>query len=345
MKKDTTEMWAREGDLIRTYSNVVFDVKGTNHPKDKIIAFPRFIPSPSGTRQGNNTTYGKVYSLGDRFKYLQENYPELIVYDPIFGETLCEVPISQIAELYQPTKKLAQLRETKNRNPIEEKAYRLAVTLKEKAKIPWNSIGISGSIMAGLTTETSDIDPLVYGIENSLKAYKALQELRQIEDSGFKAYTTAELKTLYDFRSKDTQMSFEDFQAVENRKAFQGMFMGTDYFIRFLKDWDEFSEQYGDLYYENSGYCKAQAVVKNCEDVLFTPCSYGIDNVKVIEGPTLSSMTEIVSFRGRFCLQAVVGEHIEVQGKTELVTEKKSGKKHYRLILGNKPTDYMVLLH
>ena len=337
-------MRAREGDLIRTKANVVFDVKGTVHPQDKVIAFPRFIPSAEGTRKGNDTTYGKVYSLGDRFAYLQKNHPELIVYDPVFGETLCEVPIDQIAQLYQPSEKLAQLRAAKNRSPLEEKAYRLAVTLKEKADIPWNAIGISGSIMAGLTTDTSDIDPLVYGVENSRKAYKALQELRQIEGSGFKAYTTTELKTLYDFRSKDTQMSFEDFQTVENRKAFQGMFMGTDYFIRFVKDWNDTTEQYGDVCFENSGYCKIFSTIADDQDALFTPCTYKLGSVQIINGPQLSPIEEIVSFRGRFCMQAIVGERVEAQGKIELVTNKKSGKEHYRLILGNKPQDYMVLL-
>ena len=39
------------------------------------------------------------------------------------------------------------------------------------------------------------------------------------------------------------------------------------------------------------------------------------------------------------------GEAIEAQGKVELVTDKKSGGEHYRLILGNKPSDYMVLSH
>lgn len=336
---------AREGDLIRTFSNVVFDVKGTVHPKDKLVAFPRFIPSPTGTRKGNNTTYGKVYSLGERFQYLKDNHPELIVYDQVFGETLCEVPTDQVAQLYQPIEKLAQLRDAKTRTSLEEKAYQLAVTLKEKAGIPWNAVGISGSIMAGLTIDTSDIDPLVYGVENSHKAYKALQELREIEGSGFKAYTKAELKTLYDFRVKDTHMSFEDFQSVENRKAFQGMFMGTDYFIRFLKDWNETSEQYGDVTFQNAGYCKVQATVENADDALFTPCSYGVGNVKVLEGRALTPICEVVSFRGRFCMQATIGEKIEAQGKIELVTEKKTGKIHYRLILGNKPEDYMVLLH
>ena len=338
-------MKAREGDLIKTKSQVVFDVKGLVHPPNKVIAFPRFIPSPQGTRQGKDALYGKVYSLGDRFKYLQENHPDLIVFDPVFGETMCEVPMDQIAEHYQPSKKLASLRASKNISVLESKALRLATTLKEKAGIPWSAIGISGSIMAGLTNEKSDIDPLVYGVENSRKAYEALKELVQTDGSGFKPYNRTELQTLFDFRSKDTQMSFEDFETVENRKAFQGMFMGTDYFIRFVKDWNETSENYGKVCFKNSGYAKIAANIIDSSDALFTPCSYKLSDVANVEGPKLSPITEVVSFRGRFCEQAIEGEAIEAQGKVELVTDKKNVSEHYRLIIGNKPSDYMVLRH
>ena len=154
-------MRAREGDLIKTKSSVVFDVKGLVHPTDKIIAFPRFIPAPQGIRQSKDVTYGKIYSLGDRFKYLQENQPELIIFDDVFGETMCEVPISQIDEHYKPEEKLWALRTTNDLTILESKALQLAQTLKAEANIPWSSIGISGSIMAGLTTDKSDIDPLV----------------------------------------------------------------------------------------------------------------------------------------------------------------------------------------
>ena len=338
-------MKAREGDLIKTKSNVVFDVKGLVHPPNKIIAFPRFIPSPQGTRQGKDTLYGKVYSIGDRFKYLQENQPDLIVFDPVFGETMCEVPVDQIIEHYQPPEKLASLHTAKNLNTLESKALQLATTLKEKSGIPWSAIGISGSIMAGLTNEKSDIDPLVYGMENSRKAYAALKELLKTEGSGFKPYSKTELQTLFDFRSKDTQMSFEDFETVEDRKAFQGMFMGTDYFIRFVKDWSETNEQYGDVCYKNSGYAKIIANIADSSDALFTPCTYKLKDVSVVEGPKLTRITEIVSFRGRFCEQATVDEKIEAQGKVELVTNKNSSNEYYRLNIGSKPSDYMVRKH
>jgi uncharacterized protein len=338
-------MRAREGDLIKTKSNVIFDVKGLVHPEDKIIAFPRFIPTPQGTRQGKDSTYGKVYSLDERFKFLQENHPELIVFDPVFGETLCEVPITEVAEHYQPAEKLALLRTSKHLNTLEDKALRLAEALKKEADIPWSAIGISGSILAGLTTEKSDIDPIVYGEKNCRKAYTALQKLLKYKGSEFKPYSREELQDLFDFRSKDTQMSFEDFVLVESRKAFQGKFMGTDYFIRFVKDWSEISEQYGDVCFRNSGYVKITAKIADSSDSLFTPCTYKVDHIKVVEGPKLEPIQEIVSFRGRFCEQAKNGEAVTAQGKVELVTNKKNPGEYYRLILGNKPSDYMVLSH
>lgn len=336
-------MKAREGDLIKSKSYVVFDVKGLIHPPGKIVAFPRFIPSPQGPRKGKDSNYGKVYSLDERFKYLQENHPDLIVFDGVFGETMCEVPEGQVAEHYKPEEKLWALRTAKDLNVLENKALRLAETLKKEAGIPWSSIGISGSIMAGLTTEKSDIDPLVYGVENCRKAYSALQKLLTDGSSGFKPYSKEELGELFDFRSKDTQMSFEDFVSVETRKAFQGKFMGTDYFVRFVKDWREIDEQYGDVCFKNSGYAKVTAKVADSTDSLFTPCSYKLRDTEVVEGPKLQPISEVVSFRGRFCEQAANGESIEAQGKVELVTEAKTGSTHYRLILGNKLSDYMIL--
>ena len=158
--------------------------------------------------------------------------------------------------------------------------------------------------MAGLTTEKSDIDPLVYGDENCRKAYVALLKLLKNIRSGFKPYTRTELQELFDFRSKDTQMSFEDFVLVESRKAFQGKFMGTDYFIRFVKDWSEINEQYGDVCFKNSGYAKIKAKILTAPILFSRPAPTSLTDVQVVEGPKLTPIQEIVSFRGRFCEQA-----------------------------------------
>jgi predicted nucleotidyltransferase len=162
-------------------------------------------------------------------------------------------------------------------------------------------------------------------------------------ESHLKPYSRRELQALFDFRSKDTIMSFEDFAQVERRKAFQGMFDRTDYFIRFVKDWCQVNEHYGDVCYKNSGYAKITATIADDSEALFTPCTYKIENVKVVKGPKLKPIVEIASFRGRFCEQAQKGEAVTAQGKIEHVTDKRQYYEYYRIILGNKPTDYMVL--
>jgi predicted nucleotidyltransferase len=336
-------MKAREGELIKTQDNVIFDVKGLVHPPNKVIAFPRYIPSPQGARGSQKDLYGKIYSLSERFKFLEQNLPSLIVHDPVFDETLCEVPIATIREHYEPIEKLRLLRTSKELGDLERKAIQLAESLQEVADIPWSAIGISGSVLVGLYTSKSDVDPVVYGVENCRKAYPALENLLKDCESHFKPYSREELQALFDFRSKDTIMSFEDFARVESRKAFQGKFDGTDYFIRFVKDWNQVSEQYGDIRYKNTGYAKITATIADDSEALFTPCTYKIENVKVVEGPKLEPIREIVSFRGRFCEQAKTGETVTAQGKVEHVTDKRKERQYYRVIIGNKPSDYMVL--
>lgn len=333
----------REGDLIETLDGVIFDVKGLVHPPSKVVAFPRFIPTIDGSRRKRETRYGKVYSLPDRFKFLQQDTPELLVHDPVFDTTLCEVPISEIKKHYKPTQKLQNLRSSKHLKNLEAKALQLAVSLKKAAIIPWGSIGISGSLLVGLQTPTSDIDPVVYGTSSCRRVYAALQRMLKDRDTEFKPYTREELRILFDFRSKDTKMNFEDFVKVESRKAFQGKFIGTDYFVRFLKNWDEIQERYGDLQYKNSGYARIRATIADASEAIFTPCTYRIRHVEVVEGCKFKTIQEIVSFRGRFCEQAEEGETVIARGKVEKVTDIRNRREYHRLILGGQSSDYMIV--
>jgi predicted nucleotidyltransferase len=150
------------------------------------------------------------------------------------------------------------------------------------------------------------------------------------------------LLKLCDFRVKDTQMSFKDFERVESRKVLQGKFKARDYFIRFVKDWNEIDGKYGEICYKNVGYSKIKAAVIDYSEAIFTPCSYKISSAEILEGAHFP-IEEIASFRGRFCEQARRGEVVIAQGKVEKVMDYRQNRDFFRLLIGNKPSDYMIL--
>ena len=335
-------MKAREGDLIETSEGILFDVKGVIHPLDRMIAFIRYFPDQKGERKKAGKSYAKVYSLPKRYALLRQRYPQYLVYDSVFDEVLCEVDVREVRRHYMSCEKLIELRVSENLEPLEKKSLRLAEKLREEASIRCDALGVSGSVLAGLHTSKSDIDLIVYGTENCRKAHSALSASFTRERSQLKRYTKAELKKLFDFRSKDTAITFEDFVRTESNKVMQGKFLDTDYFVRFVKDWNEVDEKYGDVQYKNMGHARIEATVIDDSEAIFTPCSYRIEDTFFLEGPEFGPVTEVASFRGRFCEQAKVGERIVARGKIEHVQDWRDSSEHYRLLVGNNYEDFLV---
>lgn len=336
-------MKAREGDLIETWHGSVFDVKGLVHPRLEIIAFIRYFPDASGKREKNSVRYEKVYPLQERFDLLINKFPQYLRYDSVFDEKLCKVPIQDIGKIYDPITKLKEMNFSSNLDPLEKKVVDLAESLRINAGLTRDSIGVSGSILADLHTPYSDLDVIVYGSENCRKAYSALEEMSKDPSLTIKPYSLKELQGLFAFRSKDTIVSFEDFIKTESRKYLQGKFDETDYFFRFVKDWNEVKEQYGDIKFKNIGYARIKARINDASESILTPCTYVIEETKVLAGPKNLAVREIASFRGRFCDQAREGETVVAQGKIEQVSDCRSDYQYFRLLIGNRPSDYMIL--
>ena len=332
---------AREGDFIETLEGLIFDVKGMVHPPDRIIAYLRYLIDPRGERWKNGRKYTKVYSLHEREKILKKRYPQYIYYDPVFGMHMQGVPRSCILIVYKPQDKIVELLRKPELDGVEAEAIELVQILKEHSGVKLKNMGISGSILVGLHTKRSDIDIIVYGKKNCISVYTALCSLMKYGETPIRRYSREDILRLYKFRSRDTCMPIKDFMQVERRKSIQGKFRERDFFVRFLPDWSEVNEKYGDRVYVPSGYAKIKARVLDDSEAIFTPCRYPICNVEFLEGTKVSPLREVASFRGRFCEQARKGEEIIAQGKVEKVIEK-DGMEFFRLMLGERFTDFMI---
>jgi predicted nucleotidyltransferase len=331
-----------EGDCIQIKEGAIFDVKGLVHPSGKVIAFPRFIPDSRGNRERENLRYMKVYSLSERFQFLEQKNPHYVVHDSVFDEKLCEVPSEDVKRYYKPVNRLRELRCGEKLDKLERDALEFVALLKSYANVLWNTMGISGSLLVNLYTPKSDIDPIVYGSRNCRRVYEALESLMHETKSHVKAYSTEELRELFKFRVRDTHVPFKDFLRTESRKVLQGKFKNREYFMRFVKDWREINTEYGAVCYKNLGYAKIKAIIEDDSEAIFTPCTYKIENIHVIEGNIVEPISEIVSFRGRFCEQAEKGEVVVAQGKLERI-QSKEAEEHLRLLLGNLPSNFMIL--
>lgn len=332
---------AREGDFIETIDNLIFDVKGVVHPSDRIFAYVRYIEDPNGDREKNGKRYKKIYSLKERDSYLQKNFPQYLYFDPYYNRIIESVPLKNISKYYNPIEKLKEMYQSfPILNKIEREALEMALFLIEKTGISLNNIGISGSILVNLYNNSSDIDLVIYGKENCLKVYEVLSNIIGKNDL-IKKYSIEDLKKLYDFRVKDTDISFENFLKNEERKAFQGKFKNRDYFIRFIKNFNEINEKYGDKTFKPIGYACLKAKIIDDSESIFTPCCYIIDEVKYMDNSNYKPLKQIISYRGRFCKQAEVGEKIIAKGRIEEVSSK--NEKYYRLIIGENTKDFMIL--
>ncbi|MHA1250443.1 MAG: nucleotidyltransferase domain-containing protein [Candidatus Helarchaeota archaeon] len=335
---------AREGCFIETKENLIFDVKGCIHPPDRIIAYLRYYPDASGNRIKNNVKYKKIYSLNERTQFLLKNYNKYIYFDPFFNIKLQGVPLNCIKKVYDPLDFRNQLKVRNNITNLQKSALEFIEILIDSADINEKKIGVSGSLMISLELPTSDIDILIYGTEDVIKLHKKMDEIFEMNNK-IKRYTLSQYKKLYEFKSKDTQISWDDFIKIEVRKKFQGTYNGIDFFIRGVKDWNEIDLNYGDFKIKNLGRVYIKAIVEDSSDSVFTPCIYKIKDSEIIKGYKEDiSIDVLFSYRGRFNELLNTGDIFTAYGNLEKITLN-SGKFYYRLILGGNKEDFLKLAH
>jgi predicted nucleotidyltransferase len=333
-----------ESFYIETLEGFFFAVKGLEHPPERFIAVLRYVPDEEkGDRRKGKVRYRRLYKFREQESFIKATCPQYLAYDPVFRTNLQSVPRSSVRRIYDPRIGLQKLLRAPAKTDIEEDAAAFALLLRKKSKAAHSSLGITGSLLIGLHKESSDLDIAVFGKRDCLKVFQALRELLDARSCPGLCRLDAEgMEELYEQRLADTHMDLEDFARLESRKVNQGKFRNRTYFIRFVKEKSEPENSYGCLHYTPVGRANISASVSDDEDSIFTPCKYGASGAYTPDGNPLPDLKEIVSFRGRFCEQARVGESIVAAGMLERVRNGQ-GDIWWRLLLGNFPEDTMIV--
>ena len=127
----------------------------------------------------------------------------------------------------------------------------------------------------------------------------------------------------------------------------------TSFYRDFLRQYylanPQMNMQSYDYQYKNLGRIAIKGKIIDSSESIFTPCSYSINCSNVIEQtPKVKDMkknliSEIASFRGRYCEQAIKDEKVFVVGKLEEITYKQR-ESHYRILLTDQKLDKMIVL-
>jgi predicted nucleotidyltransferase len=338
-----------EGDYIESKSdNLIFDVKGIHHPKERKICFVRFYPDPQGDREKKGQKFSKIYDLKERHAFLKENYPKYLFFSEELDLELQGVKNEDIKKIYTPRDHFNDLQKKGCTCKIEECSRSLCELFINEGNVTEGSIGITGSSMVGLNKDESDIDLIIYGTQTSLEFQDELEKIFNVSNK-CRMYNLEEYKSHYEWRVGGSTIPFEDFMKSEKRKLHQGKFHDIDFFIRYIKSPEDWKGSYYDYKYVNHGRIKVKAKVLNSSDSIFTPCTYEINAIEPIEydkkfkDVKLKEVLEISSFRGRFCEQARNGETVLVEGKLEKVSFKDEFE-YYRILLNDQMTDKMIVI-
>ncbi len=321
-----------EGYFVITVDGLIFEVKGVLHPRNRIIAYLRYVPTTNDSISG----YRKVYALDEREAFLQDNYPSYLWFSEPHGRIVQSIPNDRIKSMFDPVDCLKNLRVSDETiSDLEQASVNLATRLVEATGIEWSDIGITGSQLVGVAREDSDIDLVVYGLDTCRRFYSNLSgSFTSI--TGIEHYSGSLLDAHVSFRWGAHENLRSVLRGIEQAKLLQGLFEGYHFFVRLVKTPEDFDYVYDDFSYQMKGQQLVSGRVIDDSESIFTPCEYSVDC------DDLPSLRKLVSYRGRFTEHITKGETFEAHGRLEMVTNHKKQDQFMQLVLGELPTDYLI---
>lgn len=273
-------------DFVMTADNCIYAVSGyENDTRAECVL--RYVPTEDGDRISrlNGLRYRK-YDFADAFAWVRIHKPEYL-------DLVHRVPLLDIVRVLKPEEQASAIAQ---RNERVSRLFSLF-------DLPASSYGCTGSLVAGLETEKSDIDMVVYG-STWFSARKKL--IRLIADGKIPEMSEDMWKTVY--RKRDPDISFDDFVLHESRKYNRGEFEGTYFDILYSRGYDNLHSVPPITLGSKTKKLTIEARVTDASLAFDSPGIYKVDHDEI---------DYVLSFTHTYIGQAFDGEIIDAQGIVE----------------------------
>lgn len=343
----------RDRDFIETIEHFLFCVIGSVHPPDRVISYLKYIPSEGGLWSKGGKGFQRImrnYVIPELIGTLNflERHQEYLYYSHVMGIRISAVPLGRIFLHFRPEEKLKEMiKDVGTLDPLERKALDLASRISDESGVPIKYFGVTGSILLGIHQPFSDIDLIVYGIENTKRVKETLKQIYLKRTPSLMALNGVRAEDWCLSKSKLYPLTYEEAKKLLSKKWNIGIFNGTYFSIHPVKIESEINERYGDKIFRPSGMIRITARVVDDSEVDFMPAAYRVEDVRVIEGENKEDIREVVSYEGLYGGIASVGDKIAAYGKLEKVIDTKSFEEYHRVLIGSQEArgkDYIKVL-
>ncbi len=277
-------MRARIRDFFATKEGWIFAVADYSHPNG-LRSMLRYIPDAAGEREADGKRYRKM-DFDPAYEFLRRERPD-------WAQDLHVVPLSHVQKIYRPSEGLLSVVERDLR--VGKIAFLLA-----EAGVAWEQMGITGSMLVGLESPSSDIDFVVYGplwwkARDIVARAKAKGIIDDLDEPTWRKI----------YAKRNPEISFEDFMRHEKRKGNRGMIQGTYFDLLFAREYNQIQTQpVGKPTREG----RIEARVTNADFAFDSPAIFHLDHPEV---------KEIFCYSHTYAGQALPGETIEAKGVLE----------------------------
>jgi len=341
----------RDRDFVQTQEGMFFCVIGNTHPKDRVIAYLKYVPSRLGRWGDGEQRYARVLrsyttiSVEEVLNFLKTRHPYYVSRLENLGLEMITVPIDRVKTHFRPEDKLRRLFTTKpdELDRLEIRVLELTELLSETAGMDIGYLGVTGSILLGIhNPRFSDIDLVVYGRNNSFRVKTTLEALN--EEGAVQRITGERFRKWVIDKARQYNLSLKDAEEICRRTWNRGFYKGTPFSIHPVRIEEEVEVRYDDIRCIFEGSAKVRAVVVDDEDSLFLPAVYKVSEVEFLDGNPVQDLVEIVTYEGFYSGILKKGEWLEARGKVEKVVDRRNMKTYHRLLIGSfeaKARDYV----
>jgi len=314
----------KDGDAFLTRENFIFYTFGYEHPPERVSAFLKYIPAklqPYFSLRFLKRRWKlgsvelvrpeKLYSAKNFRKLIEvfrRDFPEYVHFCPFRQKELVSPPKGLIKTVYVPNQCLETLFKKKRRDNLQELALETMNLLSVESKVPAEDFGLHGSIALNMHSVESDIDLVVYGVEN----------FRRVEASVNRLFKEGELDA-----------------ARKNR----GEFKGKVFVYNAVRKLEEIKVKYGDYQYFPMSPIAFRCKIEDDSEAVFRPSVYQISGYRPLNPVSRLEKAEtprsVMSMIGCFRNVAREGAGIEVSGVLERVEHLKTGKVDYQVVVGS----------